>query len=30
MSPGATVQKPLRSGVYFRVRGGVRQVIIVR
>jgi len=27
---GRKVQKPLRSGIYFRVRGEVRQVIIVR
>jgi hypothetical protein len=27
---GRRVQKPLRSGIYFRVRGNARQVIIVR
>ena len=27
---GRRVQQPLRSGIYFRVRGNVRQVIIVR
>ncbi len=27
---GRRVEKPLRSGIYFRVRGQVRQVIIVR